>query len=263
MNKNNPFPGMNPFLERFWPDVHTTLISYIRDAIAENLPLGLKARSEEQVTLAEEDVDGKNARADVAVVEAWKHGIAPRWEPAQEAAGGVIATEPAYVIVNEEVERWIEILDPHGRVITVIEILSPVNKSDGWQRYVAKRQSYLAGGVNVVEIDLLRGGSHAVAVPADCLKSVSVARTLVCVTRAANPARKEVYETPLREMLPNVRIPLRQSDADVILALQPLVDRCYRMGGYFNENHRLVPGPQLGVEDQAWVAEQVQAAGLS
>ncbi|MDP1587431.1 MAG: DUF4058 family protein [Prosthecobacter sp.] len=262
MNKNNPFPGMNPFLERFWPDVHTALIGYIRDAIAESLPPGLKARSEEQVTLAEEG-DEKSARADVAVVESWKQGIAPLWEPALESSGGVVATEPAYVIVNEEVERWIEILDPHGRVITVIEILSPVNKSDGWQRYVAKRQSYLAGGVNVVEIDLLRGGSHTVAVPADCLKLAPAARSVVCVTRAANPARKEVYETPLRDMLPNVRIPLRQSDQDVVLALQPLVDRCYRMGGYFNEDQRLVPGPPLGAEDLAWVAEQVKAAGLA
>ncbi len=262
MNKNNPFPGMNPFLERFWPDVHTKLIGYIADAIAEQLPPGLKARSEEQVTLAE-DGNGKSARADVAVVDSWKQGIAPRWEPALESSGGVIATEPAYVIVNEEVERWIEILDPHGRVITIIEILSPVNKSDGWQRYVAKRQSYLAGGVNVVEIDLLRGGSHAVAVPADCLKLAPAARSVVCVSRALNPAREEVYETPLRETLPNVRIPLRESDPDVVLALQPLVDRCYRMGGYFNEQHHLVPGPALSAEDEAWVAEQVKAAGLA
>lgn len=262
MNKNNPFPGMNPFLERFWPDVHTKLIGYIADAIAEQLPPGLKARSEEQVTLAE-DGDGKGARADVAVVESWKQGIAPRWEPTLESSGGVVATEPAYVIVNEEVERWIEILDPHGRVITVIEILSPANKSDGWQRYVAKRQTYIAGGVNVVEIDLLRGGSHAVAVPADRLKLMPSAHYVVCVTRALNPARKEVYETSLRDMLPNVRIPLRQSDQDVVLALQPLVDRCYRMGGYFNEDHRQVPGPPLSAEDEAWVAEQVKAAGLS
>lgn len=262
MNKNNPFPGMNPFLERFWPDVHTALIGYIRDAIADSLPTGLKARSEEQVTLAEDERE-KSARADVAVVDSWKHGIAPRWQPAQETSGGVVATEPAYVIVNEDVERWIEILDPHGRVITVIEILSPANKSDGWQRYVSKRQSYLAGGVNVVEIDLLRGGSHAVAVPADCLKLAPAARTVVCVTRALSPSCKEVYETPLRETLPNVRIPLREEDLDVVLALQPLVDRCYRMGGYFNEDHHIVPGPPLSAEDEAWVAEQLKAAGLA
>jgi hypothetical protein len=51
-----------------------------------------------------------------------------------------------------------------------------------------------------------------------------------------------------------VRIPLRQSDQNVVLALQPLVDRCYRMGGYFNEEHRLVPGPPLSAEEAAWVA---------
>lgn len=262
MNKDNPFPGLNPFLERFWPDVHTMLIGYIRDAVADGLPPGLKARSEEQVTLAE-DADGKGARVDVAVVESWKQGIAPRWQPAQEAAGAVTATEPAYALVNEEVERWIEILDPHGRVVTVIEILSPVNKSDGWRRYTAKRQSYIAGGVNVVEIDLLRGGCHTVAVPTGFLKQPPSARTLVCVTRALNPARKEVYETPLRQTLPNVSIPLRPGDQDVVLALQPLLDRCYRMGAYYLEDHRHVPGPPLEEEDQAWVDGRLRAAGLA
>jgi NDP-sugar pyrophosphorylase family protein len=33
MNRNNPFPGMNPFLERYWSDVHTKLVAYIGDAI--------------------------------------------------------------------------------------------------------------------------------------------------------------------------------------------------------------------------------------
>lgn len=36
--RTNPFPGMNPFLERHWSDVHTKLIAYIADALAEQLP---------------------------------------------------------------------------------------------------------------------------------------------------------------------------------------------------------------------------------
>lgn len=40
MTKDNPFPGMNLFLQAFWPDVHTKLIAYIADAIAEQLPRG-------------------------------------------------------------------------------------------------------------------------------------------------------------------------------------------------------------------------------
>lgn len=257
MTKDNPFPGMNPFLERFWPDVHTALIGYIRDAIAEQLPPGLKARSEEHVTLAA-DGDEKNARADVAVVESWKRGVPPQWQP--ETAGGLVAAEPVYCITDEETERWIEISDPNGKVITVIEVLSPVNKEHGRQKYRAKCQSYLSAGVNVVEIDLLRGGHYSVAVPQDMLRDKK-APYIVCVTRAANAARKEYYQTGLRDPLPNVRIPLRAEDHDAVLPLQSLVDRCYRMGGYWNESFTDVPGPALEPEEAAWVQERLKAVG--
>ncbi len=213
MKPSNPFPGMNPFLEGFWSDVHTALIVYISEAIAECLPEGLKSRCAE------------------------------------------------FCITDVETERWIEISDCNGRLVTVIEVLSPVNKDSGRDKYIAKRQSYLAGGVNVVEIDLLRAGYHVVGVPKDVLRDQNVSY-ITCVTRAANPARKEYYQTPLNSALPNIRIPLRQQDQDAVLPLQLLVDRCYRMGGYWNEDHQHLLGPALSVEDTAWVAEKVKAAGF-
>jgi hypothetical protein len=162
MNKNNPFPGMNPFLERFWPDVHLAIIGYIRDEIAGLLPPGLKARGEENISLAEPDDKSRIVRPDVAVVESWRRGVPPSWQPSSgsEADGAVIATTPEYIIAEEETERWLEISDGNGRIITVIEVLSPTNKGDGRDRYISKRSDYLSGGVNVVEIDLLRGGRH-------------------------------------------------------------------------------------------------------
>ncbi len=259
MIKENPFPGMNPFLEGFWPDVHTALIGYIRDHIAEQLPPGLKARSEEHVTLAANDDDEKSVHADVATVDSWKHGIAPKWQPQADTPAGVIATVPLYCIMDEYTERWIDIVDPHGRVITVIEVLSPTNKDTGRNQYTAKRESCIAGGVSVVEIDLLRGGYHVVAASKMMLKDQN-APYITCVTRAANAARKEYYQTPLRAALPNIRIPLRPEDQDAVLPLQQLVNRCYRMGGYWNEEFKHIPAPPLSAEDTAWVMEQVKTA---
>lgn len=263
MTKDNPFPGMNPFLQAFWPDMRTKLVTYIADAIAEQLPPGLKARSEEHVTLASQDESpGKAYRAAVAVVDSWKQGIAPQWQPEHDTeTGDLVATEPVYCIVDEEMERWIKIYDPNGHVITVIEVLSPVNKDSGREKYWAKRQSYLSAGVSVVEIDLLRGGYHVVNVPRYMLRDQTVLY-LTCVTRATNPARKEYYPTPLASPLPNIRIPLRPQDRDAVLALQPLVDRCYRMGGYWNEPHTHLPGPALSSEEAAWVAERLKTAGF-
>ena len=39
----SPFPGMDPYLERFWRDVHARLIIYAADQLQENLPSDLRA----------------------------------------------------------------------------------------------------------------------------------------------------------------------------------------------------------------------------
>ena len=44
ISQNNPFPGMNPWLEPHWSDVHTRLIAYIIDALSPELPMDLSAR---------------------------------------------------------------------------------------------------------------------------------------------------------------------------------------------------------------------------
>src|SRR3954452_10599825 len=47
----SPFPGMDPYLEGHWRDVHASLIIYIRDALQDSLPAELRARVEERVVL--------------------------------------------------------------------------------------------------------------------------------------------------------------------------------------------------------------------
>jgi len=263
MPKNNPFPGMNPFLERHWSDVHTKLIAYIADALAESLPDDLNARSEERVTLYDDAGDEADLRADVAVVEAWCQGNPPPWKQEAQPGGGIAAAEPQIGIVDETTERWVEITDKNGRLITVIEVLSPANKSGGRTAYRARRDAYIQGGVNLVEIDLLRGGTHTVAVLLQMVRRPAGAHYLACVTRGTFAAQREIYAMPLRTPLPTIRVPLRPDESDISLSLQPLVDRCYRMGGYWNADHTNVPGPPLNGDDAAWVAERVRAAGLS
>lgn len=46
---NSPFPGMDPYLERHWEDVHTRLIGYIADELQPQLSDDLIARMEEKV----------------------------------------------------------------------------------------------------------------------------------------------------------------------------------------------------------------------
>src|SRR5205085_7763517 len=47
----SPFPGMEPYLEAHWRDVHARLVIYASDALQGILPSGLRARVEESVLL--------------------------------------------------------------------------------------------------------------------------------------------------------------------------------------------------------------------
>lgn len=67
----SPFPGMDPYLESRWPDVHVKLIGFMGEAIQPLLPKDLRARGEERLLLEseDEDADAREYRSDVAVVE--------------------------------------------------------------------------------------------------------------------------------------------------------------------------------------------------
>lgn len=61
----SPFPGLDPYLEARWGDVHQSLITYTRDTLQPNLPEDLRARVEERVfveTEAEQRSSMRRAR---------------------------------------------------------------------------------------------------------------------------------------------------------------------------------------------------------
>jgi hypothetical protein len=78
----------------------------------------------------------------------------------------------------------------------------------------------------------------------------------------SRPFSRKVYATALRDPLPNIRIPLREGEEDVVLALQPLVDRVYQLGRYWQEDFRELPGPALTETEAIWVADRIREAGL-
>ena len=268
MNTTNPFPGMNPFMEQTWPDVHLSLIGFVREALGVELPEDLVAKAEQQVDVIESPPDSSHAiRPDVAIVdvaESWERGLPPLWTPGADA--GVIAVaEPELLVAKEPPHRWIEIRTDLGDLVTVIEVLSPSNKIGHRDAYRAKRRDYVAAGVNVVEIDLLRGGARTVDVDGMGY-SRRYARLgehyTICASRRVVPGRREVYPCPLRERLPAIRIPLRATDPDVPLDLQALVDRCYTTGRYWKLDYTRPLWPAPAEADAAWIAARLAAAGL-
>jgi hypothetical protein len=58
-------------------------------------------------------------------------------------------------------------------------------------------------------------------------------------------------------------VPLRPGDADVVVELQPLLDRAYAKGRYYNLiDYAEPPDPPLAAEDAAWAAARLTDAGV-
>jgi len=231
--------------------------------LQERLPADLVAGAEEEVVTIGAGESATTFRPDAQVREPWTLK-----EPTGTALATpppvMPATEPIRVFLDDEIERWIEIHDATGRLITVLDVLSPSNKVESAERdrYRRKRRTFISGGVNLVEIDLIRQGAPVFP---DGIRNVlrrAGACYGVCVFRAVRPAEHEVYPIRLRDRLPAIRVPLRPSDADVVVDLQALIDQCHERGRYHLLNYRLDLDPPLPPEEAAWVDQVLRGHAL-
>lgn len=258
----NPFPGMNPWLEDFWRDVHASLLVYARDQLNAELPPDLHARVDERVAIDAEEEKARTYVPDIAVTESWDRPAGP---VLGQNGAKVSVAEPTVVDFGKEILRHVEIVDSRAHVVTAIELLSPSNKEEtlaraDWRR---KRLDYLRGGINLVEIDLLRSGGWTLP-DRSLLKPVPSGRVCyhVCVTRPPWLTRHEFYTLPLRQRLPAIRVPLRHTDPDAALDLQALVDQCYERGRYASAiNYAKAPQFPLPDEETAWARELLAPQG--
>ena len=89
-------------------------------------------------------------------------------------------------------ETFIEVIDLGSgkRVVTVVEVLSLANKlpGDSQQKYRQKQEELRAGGVSLVEIDLLRAGRRRLGVPYHRVPISHRTAYQVCVRRGWDPA---------------------------------------------------------------------------
>ena len=241
----NPFPGLDPYLEPFWSGLHARMVSAFSNQIQEQLPDGLWVDVEATVVVEGGKLDGGPS--------------------AGAGHGGLAVAEP--LVISDELEtteRWVVIVDAatRDRVVTAIEFLSPGNKCSltGRERYRTRCAGYRSAGTNLVEIDLLRSGHHIITAPEHRIPEE--AHSVVSVWRW-HTLKWEIYPVPLRDPLPNFRIPLRPGDQEVVLRLQEAFNENYRQGRYpLRVDYTNPPSPRLPDEDQAWVNDRLTQQGL-
>jgi len=259
----SPFPGMDPYLEQHWRDVHASLVLYTRNQLQPQLGSTLRARVEERVVVDSLIDDREHGiYPDVRVVErpATARAISPH-------AAGIAVAEPWVVRLPDETytEGFVQIVDTAAgnRVVTVLEILSPSNKRAGQAQddYRRKQRELRDGGVSLVEIDLLRGGRRVMQVSEHDVPPERRTAYAACVHRGYERDRFEYFGFPLREGLPAIRIPLRVADPDAVLDIQSLVDRAYADGAYDDLDYSKPAVPPLETEDRAWAEQLLREAG--
>lgn len=217
----SPFPGMDPFLEdvHLWPAFQHQLVASLYQILLPGL------------------IDRYRARV---------------------SQRGYVLEQPLFtsVIREEHVEEVIEIRQrTDGRLITLIDIASPTNKTTqrGRAAYWEQRKDARSHGANVVEIDLVLQGKPLLDLSRDGLPECDYATT---ITRNTQPERYEIYTTTLRKRLPRFKIPLAADDRDTVLDLQLTFNRAFEQGNFASRiDYKKDPAVPLTDDDRRWLHE--------
>lgn len=257
---STPFPGMDPYLESptMWEDFHNNLATEIQAQLAPLLQPRYLAVLEPRVVYDEVFIQQTQiVKPDVAITR-------PRFDA---RGGSAVAVAPAPLVgqlaleVPVRLQRVVIRETATGVLVTVIEILSPINKRPGQQGftlYVRKRRDLLRTEVHLLEIDLLRAGQRPPLVT-----PLPEAPYFIFLSRGNQRPSVEIWPLHLHEPIPLVAAPLLAPDPDVPLdvgrAIHTIYDRLYYQQRINYQEQP--PKPDLTPEDAAWVDERLRVTG--
>jgi hypothetical protein len=219
---------MDPYLEgeKIWPEFHHALVAALYQALLPNL------------------VDRYRARV------SQRHYV----------------TEQALftsIIRDEHREEFIELRQrSDGRLITLLDVVSPANKTlaAARQAYLEKRQEAKSAGASLVEVDLILQGQPTLDYSREGLGDWDYAVTL---TRCTQPERYEIYSATLQKKLPRFRVPLAPDDRDAVLDLQTTFSRCYDQGDFRARiDYGRDPVTTLADDDRKWLNDWLKQQKL-
>ena len=224
----NPFPGMNPYLEHpeLWHQVHNRLIVSIADAIATQVAPQYFVSIEQRIYQSFADPQSLVGIVDVGIKQDLWTGQQPL--PTEGAVSTIAKPQRVQVTMPWEVkERYLEVREVATKeLITVLEILSPANKKAGEGRslYEAKRIKILTTKTNLIEIDLLRSGQP---MP---VQGAPISQYRILVSRASDRPHADLFAFDLQEEIPDFPVPLRGEQPEPIVRLQGILNDTYHNG---------------------------------
>lgn len=259
-----PFPGMDPYLERpsLWANVHSSLITAIRDYLVPRLRPRYFVAVEERSYLDDSGPTGFMAVPDVGIVGPYSaRPVAVLEWPATVAEPQIVELpmpeqiRETYLSIQEvgsnalATDMWLDSEDGL-KVVTMLEILSPWNKGSraGRAQYTRKREEVINSYTNLVEIDLLRAGQRFVQTRNDN------SHYNILVSPAPMRPRAQFYTFTVRQPIPTFRLPLQDNDEWPLLDLNTILHNLYDRAGYdLRINYGVAPIPSLDEDDTTWL----------
>jgi hypothetical protein len=261
----SPFPGMDPWLEHpaIFPDLHGSFIGELKKALNRVMPRRYFATIHQRVWV---DLSLRVIEPDVNVLYS---AAAPKKmsRPKPGRSSSKLAAQPLVIdapgiMESEEMEEWyVDIFAKSAAdddLVTSVELLSLSNKrpgNRGREMYQRKQEEMIQSKVNLVEIDLLRGGTPTTLVPPNLVKEkFGPFDYHVCVLHVDQKDRFSVYPWKLESSLPVIDVPLIPGDPSVTIELQAILNECYDYGRYdMQARYRArKPKPRLTKQQTEW-----------
>ena len=263
----SPFPGMDPYLEHpeFFPGLHDRLIVYLCEFLQPRLPDPYYAETRARVWVEYTD---RFLTPDLNLSRTDQPSKGPTGSASPER-GVAVGISPSALLGEEMRESFLEILTVRGKrqLVTAIEILSPSNKTPGESgrtQYIEKQRELHNSRVNVVEIDLLRGGRHTtLARREQVIAAVGSFDYHISIRKMDDLEQAHVHAFRLDQRVPEIVVPLLPGDGGTTVDLQAVFDRCYDTGPYRRAApYRQAPEPPLTPEQAAWAEKLLRDNGL-
>ncbi len=245
---------MDPYIEdpEVWSDFHARLAAEISADLNTQIQPHYVARLTPRVTY--EIIEIAEKRGVIPDVAVWE-----RPEPTGMGGVAAIAITRAPVSSAVALELPLELFTieireiKNMRLVTAIEILSPVNKQprhEAYEDYQRKRRALLRSITHLIEIDFLRGGTRP-----PLAEPVPPAPYYVMVSRENKRPRVDVWPIQLQDELPVLPVPLLQPDPDAKLDLNSVLANVYTRGGYATiiDYKQPPPPPPLSESESQYV----------